>query len=90
MKTVRFLLIAATLPLMAQAADRTPEQCFEDAKQVPAEEQQRFVQGCLGEAPAGPSTVSAEQRAKVCDSIADSERFQGEQRAAFLKTCKGG
>jgi len=90
MKNALAVLVAATLPLLASAADPTPERCFEQARQVPAEQQESFVKSCLGQAPAAPSTVSAEQRAKVCTTIADNERFQGEQRAAFIKSCAGG
>ena len=91
MKTVlAVLLVAAALPLLAEAGEPTPEACFEQAKQLPADQQESFVKACLGQAPAAQPTVSPEQRARVCETIANNERFQGEQRAAFIKGCSGG
>jgi hypothetical protein len=90
MNNALVLLVAGTLPLMALAADPSPEHCFEQARQLPADQQDSFVKACLGETPAPASTVTPEQRARVCESIARNERFQGEQRAAFIKGCTGG
>lgn len=89
------LAIAVSLALSASctawAAGETPEQCFAQAKRVPVDQQEGFIKACLGDAAAPtPATVSPEQRAKVCASIAASEGFKGEQLDAFLKGCKGG
>ncbi|WP_293370235.1 hypothetical protein [Nevskia sp.] len=73
-----------------QAAGETPDQCFAQAKQLPADRQESFIKACLGEAATQkPSTVDPEQRARVCATIAANEGFKGEQLAAFLKGCKG-
>ncbi|MBA4284341.1 MAG: hypothetical protein C0434_02260 [Xanthomonadaceae bacterium] len=77
--------------LAVQAAGESPEQCFAQAKQLPADQQESFIKACLGNAATPkPSTVSPEQRAKVCATIAANEGFKGEQLEAFLRGCKGG
>lgn len=87
---VLMVLGAAVLSIPAQAAGETPEQCFEQAKALPGDRQEAFLKTCLGpNAAPAKSTVSADQRSKVCDSIAEREGFQGEQKATFLKGCKG-
>lgn len=73
-----------------QAAGETPDQCFAQAKQLPADQQESFIKACLGNAATPkPATVDPEQRAKVCATIAANEGFKDEQLAAFLKGCKG-
>jgi len=88
MLSMSMLLLA--LASTVQAAPATPDQCFAQSKTLPAEQQEAFVKSCLGQTPAAPTTVSAEQRAKVCEQIAEREHFEGEQKSAFLKGCKAG
>ncbi len=88
------LAIAVSLalcgPLAAAAAGDQPEQCFTQAKSLPADQQESFIKACLGSAATPkPSTVAPEQRAKVCATIAANEGFKGEQLEAFLAGCKG-
>lgn len=88
------LAIAVALALCSsfavKAAGENPEQCFAQAKQLPADQQESFIKACLGSAATPkPSTVDPEQRAKVCATIAANEGFKGEQLEAFLKGCKG-
>lgn len=87
------MLLAASLSIVStasQAVAETPDQCFAQSKQLPADQQEAFVKACLGRTPAQPSTVTPDQRAKVCDSIAEREHFEGEMKASFLKGCKAG
>ncbi len=82
------LLMLGFLPA-AQAAGESPDQCFNQARMMPADQQESFLKTCLGgETANAPATVTPEQRAKVCDSNAEREHFKGEQKAAFLKGCK--
>lgn len=83
------MLLLALAPTV-QAEATTPDQCFAQSKSLPADQQEAFVKACLGKTPAQPSTVTPEQRAKVCDSIAEREHFEGEMKASFLKGCKAG
>lgn len=89
------IAIAALLALCSSlsavdAAGENPEQCFAQSKLIPADQQEGFLKACLGASTTStPPTVSPEQRAKVCASIAANEGFKGEQLEAFLKGCKG-
>ena len=83
-------LLSLALLFAVQAAPTTPDQCFAQSKSLPVDQQEAFVKACLGQTPAAPSSVSAEQRAKVCESIAEREHFEGEMKASFLKGCKAG
>ncbi len=86
------VLPAAALALSftaALAAGETPEQCKAESAQLPADHRDAFMQSCLAQrGGSAPSSVSSEQRAKVCDTIAARENFQGDQLAAFLKSCR--
>ncbi|WP_428380586.1 hypothetical protein [Nevskia ramosa] len=83
------LLMLSSLPV-ARVAAQGPDQCFAQAKLMPADQQEQFLKACLGSTPSPPATVSPDQRAKVCESIAEREHFSGEQKATFLKGCKAG
>ncbi len=86
------LLILGVLPATwaVWAAEPTPDQCFAQAKLMPDDQQEEFLKACLGSKASEPATVSPDQRAKVCESIAEREHFTGEQKATFLKGCKAG
>lgn len=83
-------LLALSLLPTTRAAGETPDQCFAQAKLMPADQQEEFLKACLGSTSSAPATVSPEQRVKVCDSIVEREHFTGEQKALFLKGCKAG
>lgn len=83
-------LLALSLLPAAWAAGETPDQCFAQAKLIPADQQEAFLKACLGSAPSPRPSVTPEQRAQVCNSIAEREHFEGEQKAMFLKGCKAG
>lgn len=91
MKRIRLtsLLMLGLLPA-TWAAEPTPDQCFAQAKLMPDDQQEEFLKACLGSKSREPTTVSPEQRAKVCESIAEREHFSSEQKATFLKGCKAG
>lgn len=88
-RTLSISLLMLSLLPAAHAAGESPDQCFAQAKMMPADQQESFLKACLGgETSNAPTTATPEQRAKVCDSIAEREHFKGEQKAAFLKGCK--
>lgn len=90
MKRIAIAALLLLAPAAVLAAGESPDQCFAEAKQLPADQQESFIKACLGDAAAQkPSTVDPEQRAKVCATIAANEGFKDAQLEAFLKGCKG-